>query len=124
MSATLQAPAVFSPAGGGADSFTAVKQLVLDAVSSPLTRAMYARALEDFFAWWEEQDRPAFTRATVQAWRAALEAKGLAPASIHQNSRPYASWRPRRATTGCSIRRRAGDPGSPRPYLHLNIKHG
>jgi hypothetical protein len=41
-----------------------VKQLVLDAVSSPLTRVMYARALEDFFAWWEEQDRPAFMRAT------------------------------------------------------------
>ena len=25
-----------------------------------------------------------FTRATVQAWRAALEAKGLAPASVNQ----------------------------------------
>jgi integrase len=79
-----QAALSLSPARGGADVFTAVKQLVLDAVSSPLTRVMYARALEDFFAWWEQQDRPAFTRATVQAWRAALEAKGLAPASIHQ----------------------------------------
>lgn len=60
MSATLQSPAALSPAGGGADALAAVKQLVLDAVSSPLTRAMYARALEDFFAWWEEHDRPAF----------------------------------------------------------------
>jgi integrase len=68
----------------GADALAAVKQLVLDAVSSPLTRVMYARALEDFFAWWNGQGRPPFTRATVQAWRAALEAKGLAPASVNQ----------------------------------------
>jgi integrase len=67
-----------------ADALAAVKQLVLDAVSSPLTRVMYARALEDFFAWWNGQGRPPFTRATVQAWRAALEAKGLAPASVNQ----------------------------------------
>ena len=73
-----------SPARGGADAFAAVKQLVLDAVSSPLTRVMYARALDDFFAWWTGQGRPPFTRATVQAWRAALEAKGLAPASVNQ----------------------------------------
>jgi integrase len=58
--------------------------LVRDAVSSPLTRVMYARALNDFFGWWTGQGRPPFTRATVQAWRAALEAKGLAPASVNQ----------------------------------------
>jgi integrase len=68
----------------GADTLAAVKQLVLDAVSSPLTRIMYARALDDFFGWWTGQGRPPFTRATVQSWRAALEAKGLAPASVNQ----------------------------------------
>jgi integrase len=73
-----------SPAMGGADALAAVKQLVLNAVSSPLTRVMYARALDDFFGWWTGQGRPAFTRATVQAWRAALETKGLAPASVNQ----------------------------------------
>jgi hypothetical protein len=67
-----------SPASGGADGIAALKQLVLDAVSSPLTRVMYARALNDFFSWWNGQGRPPFGRATVQAWRAALEAKGLA----------------------------------------------
>ena len=36
---------------------------------------MYARALDDFFAWWNGQGRPPFSRATVQAWRAALEAR-------------------------------------------------
>ena len=61
-----------------------VKQLVLDAVSSPLTRVMYAHAMTEYFAWWEEQGRPAFIRATVQKYRAHLEARGLAPASINQ----------------------------------------
>jgi site-specific recombinase XerD len=61
-----------------------VKQLVLDAVSSPLTRLMYGHAIEEFFRWWEDEGRPAFVRATVQKYRAQLEARGLAPASINQ----------------------------------------
>jgi site-specific recombinase XerD len=77
-------PTAVSPVCCSADALAAVKQLVLDAVSSPLTRVMYARALDDFFGWWTEQGRPPFTRATVQAWQAALEAKGLAPASVNQ----------------------------------------
>lgn len=48
-------------------TLAAVKQLVLDSVSSPLARVMYARGLEDFFGWWTGQGRPPFTRATVQA---------------------------------------------------------
>jgi integrase len=88
---SADAPALLAPAAepacssanGGADALAAVKQLVLNAVSSPLTRAMYARALDDFFSWWTAQGRPPFTRATVQAWRAALEGKGLAPASVN-----------------------------------------
>src|SRR5882672_5424716 len=61
-----------------------VKALVLDSVSSPLTRVMYAHAMAEYFTWWEEQGRPAFIRATVQKYRAHLEARGLAPASINQ----------------------------------------
>jgi hypothetical protein len=67
---------VLSPALGGANGFGPLQKLVLDGVSSPLTRVMYARALEDFFGWWTGQGRPPFTRATVQTWRVALEAKG------------------------------------------------
>lgn len=61
-----------------------IKELVLDAVSSPLTRVMYGHAMSEYFAWWEQQGRPAFVRATVQKYRAHLEARGLAPASINQ----------------------------------------
>src|SRR5215472_4723289 len=61
-----------------------VKTLVLDAVPSPLTRVMYSHAIGEYFAWWEQESRPAFTRATVQRYRAYLEGRGLAPASINQ----------------------------------------
>jgi hypothetical protein len=61
-----------------------VKKLVLDAVASPITRALYAKALADFFAWWEGQGRPAFSRAAVHAHRMTLEAKGYAPSTINQ----------------------------------------
>ena len=62
----------------------AVKRLVLDAVSSPSTRTMYAKALDDFFAWRAEQGTPPFTRASVQAHRAVLEFKGYSPSTINQ----------------------------------------
>ena len=61
-----------------------VMRLVLDAVSSPSTRTMYAKALEDFFQWRAEQGSPAFSRAAVQAHRAALEARGYAPSTVNQ----------------------------------------
>lgn len=62
----------------------AVRKLVLDAVSSPLTKAMYAVALDAFLCWWHGQGHPAFNRATVQAYRAHLELQGLAPSTVNQ----------------------------------------
>lgn len=72
------------PAERPASPYAAAMQLVLNAVSSPLTRAMYEKALRDFFTWWEEQGRPEFTKAAVQAHRAALEARGYAASTINQ----------------------------------------
>jgi integrase len=68
----------------GPNDFGALKTLVLDAVSSPVTRVMYSKALDDFFVWWEGQGRPGFARAVVQAHRAWLEAKGYAPSTVNQ----------------------------------------
>jgi integrase len=45
---------------------------------------MYGKALDDFFDWWAEQGSPLFSRAVVQAHRAALEGRGLAPSTINQ----------------------------------------
>src|SRR5262249_21643968 len=64
--------------------FELARQLVLNAVSSPLTRAMYARALDDFFAWYAAHASPPFHRPTVQQSRAHLEPHSLAPSSINQ----------------------------------------
>src|SRR5579862_3868167 len=61
-----------------------IKRLVLDAVSSPSTRTMYAKALDDFFAWRVEQGNPAFHRAAVRAHCAVLESKGYSPSTINQ----------------------------------------
>ncbi len=51
--------------------------------SSPITRRMYNLALDEFIAWYRQDPRPGFTKSTVSAWRAALEALGLGPVSIN-----------------------------------------
>src|ERR1039457_4169232 len=60
-----------------------LKRLVLDSVSSPITRRVYNLGLDEFFAWYGEEPRPGFTKATVCAWRVALEARGLGTVSIN-----------------------------------------
>src|ERR1700732_3812802 len=61
-----------------------LKALVLDSVSSPITRRVYNLGLDEFIAWHAEAPRPAgFTKATVTAWRVALEARRLGPISIN-----------------------------------------
>ena len=57
---------------------------MLDSVSSPITRRVYNLGLDEFIAWFAEEPRPAgFTKATVTAWRVALEARELGPISIN-----------------------------------------
>ena len=51
-----------------------LKTLVLDSVSSPITRRVYNMALDEFLAWFQQAPRPGFTKATVSAWRVSLEA--------------------------------------------------
>ncbi len=59
-----------------------LKGLVLDSVSSPITKRVYNMALNEFFSWYGQEPRPGFTKATVSAWRASLEARGLGSSSI------------------------------------------
>src|SRR5262249_37481635 len=60
-----------------------LKALVLDSVSSPITRRVYNLGLDEFFEWYGLEVRPGFTKATVAAWRVALEARGLGAVSIN-----------------------------------------
>jgi hypothetical protein len=39
-----------------------LKSLVLDSVSSPITKRVYNLGLDDFFAWYELEPRPGFTQ--------------------------------------------------------------
>jgi site-specific recombinase XerC len=60
-----------------------LKALVLDSVSSPITKRVYNLGLDEFFAWFGQEPRAGFTKATVAAWRVALEARGLGAVSIN-----------------------------------------
>src|SRR5271168_5265057 len=59
-----------------------LKQLVLDSVSSPITKRVYNMALNEFMEWFQEAPRPGFSKATVSAWRVSLETRGLGSSSI------------------------------------------
>src|SRR5439155_21094000 len=59
-----------------------LKALVLDSVSSPITRRVYNMALNEFMVWFQQAPRPGFSKATVSAWRASLEARSLGSSSI------------------------------------------
>ena len=59
-----------------------LKSLVLDSVSSPITRRVYNMAPNEFMYWYSLEPRNGFTKATVSAWRASLEARGLGSSSI------------------------------------------
>jgi len=76
----------------GAD-WRRLKALVLDSASSPITKRVYNLGLEEFFSLYGQEPRPGFTKATVAAWRVALEAR--VGRSFHQ-----------RADHGCAEARR------------------
>jgi site-specific recombinase XerD len=59
-----------------------LKALVLDSVSSPITKRVYNMALNEFMGWFQQAPRPGFTKATVSAWRVSLEERGLGSSSI------------------------------------------
>src|SRR5215470_12556934 len=60
-----------------------LKGLVLDSVSSPITKRVYNLGLDEFIEWYIQEPRPGFSKATVAAWRVALEARKLGPISIN-----------------------------------------
>jgi site-specific recombinase XerD len=60
-----------------------LKSLVLDSVSSPITRRVYNLGLDEFFNWYGQEPRAGFTKATVAAWRVSLEGRGLGAVSIN-----------------------------------------
>ncbi|MBN1504710.1 MAG: site-specific integrase, partial [Candidatus Eisenbacteria bacterium] len=70
---------------GGVPEGERLVALVLDSVTSPESRRAYGRGLREFLAWLPP--RP-FTRASVQEYRAHLEASGRAPSTINLRLAP------------------------------------
>ena len=66
-----------------ATEWNRLKALVLDSISSPITKRVYNLGLDEFIEWYTQEPRPGFTKATVAAWRVALEARKLGPISIN-----------------------------------------
>jgi site-specific recombinase XerD len=65
------------------DGWNMITSLVLDGISSPHTRRAYSQALAEFLIWFQDVPGRAFSKATVQNYRAELVIKGLAPSSIN-----------------------------------------
>jgi site-specific recombinase XerD len=67
----------------GSFDFTAVKQLVLDSVSSENSKRVYGQNLDAFWSWYQTGPGGPISKAIVNAFKSFLEAKGLAPSSIN-----------------------------------------
>src|ERR1700692_2461425 len=89
-----------------------LKMLVLDSVSSPITKRVYNLGLDQFIEWFGKEPRPGFTKATVSAWRVALEARGLGSVSINV-----------RITAVRKLAAEAADNGLLAPELASGITH-
>jgi len=61
-----------------------LKRMVTDDLTSPYSRVMYAKALDDFLAWYQSTGKRGLTKAVVAEYKAHLQAQGYAPATINQ----------------------------------------
>lgn len=65
------------------EQYQKVIGLVTDALTSEYSRVMYASNLQDFFAWYHGEGRPALTKAVVNRYKVFIE-DDYAPATINQ----------------------------------------
>lgn len=60
-----------------------ILRLVTDGLGSEHSRRAYENALAGFLAWHAEQGCPPLNKALVQAYKAHLQAQGLAPSTVN-----------------------------------------
>lgn len=58
--------------------------MVIDGLPSENSRRAYQRALEEFFVWHGEQNRPELNKALIQRYVKSLREQKLSSASINQ----------------------------------------
>jgi site-specific recombinase XerD len=66
------------------DDWYGIIDLVTQSVDSPHSKRAYSRALIDFLDWYEDNGRPGFTKAIVNAYREELLQTGKSRSSINQ----------------------------------------
>jgi integrase/recombinase XerD len=64
------------------DPYAAIRALVLDSVSSPASKRSYCASLVEFSAFLDRTGQP-LCKASVQAFRASLEGRGLSASTIN-----------------------------------------
>ena len=62
----------------------ALVEMVLGSLQSDRTKRDYRRALNDFMVWYAATAQTSLTKATVNAYKTALQAQGVGAASINQ----------------------------------------
>ncbi len=72
---------VQSPAN---DDLSPIVDLVTDSLTSENSKIAYARHLNHFLSWMDDNGRPKFTKATVNRYRAFLIKDGKSAASVNQ----------------------------------------
>ena len=66
-----------------ADNRQRLIALAVDGLDSDHSKRNYTNALHEFLDWHDSQGRPALTKALVNAYKAHLQTKGLAPSTIN-----------------------------------------
>lgn len=65
-------------------SLDQIKAMVIDGLNSKHSKAMYAKAIDDFMAWYRASGAPGLTKATVNAYKANLQSStDYAPSTIN-----------------------------------------
>ena len=64
--------------------FDQVKRMVIDGLTSDLSRVMYDRALTDFFSWYQDTGKRGLSKAVVSEYKVYLQGLKYAPSSINQ----------------------------------------
>ncbi len=60
-----------------------IVDLVINSLTSAHSKRVYSTALFEFLGWYEAQSKPGLSKATVQAYKAYLQSKKLAPSTIN-----------------------------------------
>ena len=61
-----------------------IKQLVTDGLASKYSKVMYAKNLDDFLSWYQDQGAPGLSKAIIQHYKNHLLELNYAPATINQ----------------------------------------